>query len=67
MIRSGIPSLRTLVIEAVSSFDSRDFDEHLMQHIDEAQLESDPQYRYEYLAGFIGFGPDDVKLIQAGA
>jgi hypothetical protein len=38
-----------------------------MQHIDEAQLESDPQYRYEYLAEFIGFGPDDVKLIQAGA
>ena len=38
-----------------------------MQHLDEAQLESDPQYRYEYLAEFIGFGPDDVKLIQAGA
>lgn len=38
-----------------------------MQHIDESKLESDPQYRYEYLAGFIGFGPDDVKLIQAAA
>ena len=38
-----------------------------MQRIDEAQLESDPQYRYEYLAEFIGFGPEDVKLIQSGA
>lgn len=38
-----------------------------MQHIDESKLESDPQYRYEYLAEFIGFGPDDVKLIQAAA
>ena len=38
-----------------------------MQHIDEAKLESDPQYRYQYLADFIGFGPDDVKLIQAAA
>ena len=38
-----------------------------MQQIDEAQLESDSQYRYEYLADFIGFGPDDVKLIQTAA
>lgn len=38
-----------------------------MLNIDEAKLESDPQYRYEYLADFIGFGPDDVKLIQAAA
>lgn len=38
-----------------------------MQKIDEAKLESDPQYRYEYLAEFIGFGEDDVKLIQAAA
>lgn len=38
-----------------------------MQTIDEQRLETDPQYRYEYLADFIGFGPDDVKLIQASA
>ena len=38
-----------------------------MQHIDESKLESDPEYRYEYLAEFVGFGADDVKLIQAAA
>ncbi len=38
-----------------------------MQQIDEARLETDPAYRYEYLAGFIGFGPDDVARIQAFA
>lgn len=38
-----------------------------MQSIDEARLETDPQYRYEYLAEFIGFGPDDASLIQASA
>jgi hypothetical protein len=38
-----------------------------MQFIDESRLETDPLYRYEFLANFIGFGPDDVKLIQAAA
>ena len=38
-----------------------------MQTIDESKLESDPWYRYEYLAEFIGFGSDDVALIQAFA
>ena len=38
-----------------------------MQIIDEARLETDSQYRFEYLAGFIGFGPDDAALIQASA
>ncbi len=38
-----------------------------MQQIDEARLEAEPQYRYEYLAEFIGFGPDDVAAIQAFA
>ena len=38
-----------------------------MQSIDEARLETDPEYRYEYLAGFIGFGPSDIKLIQVSA
>jgi len=38
-----------------------------MQTIDEARLETDPQYRYEYLAGFMGFGPEDAALIQASA
>jgi hypothetical protein len=38
-----------------------------MQHIDEEKLETDLQYRYEYLTDFISFGPDDVQLIQASA
>ena len=38
-----------------------------MQMIDEARLETDSQYRYDYLAGFIGFGPEDATLIQACA
>lgn len=38
-----------------------------MQSIDEARLETDPQYRFEYLAGFIGFGSEDASLIQASA
>ncbi len=38
-----------------------------MQSIDEARLETDPQYRFEYLAGFMGFGPEDAALIQASA
>lgn len=38
-----------------------------MQQIDEARLESDAQYRYEFLADFIGFGADDVRLIQSSA
>ena len=38
-----------------------------MHTIDEPRLESDPQYRYEYLAEFIGFGPEDVALIQSSA
>ncbi len=35
-----------------------------MQTIDEARLETDPQYRYDYLAEFIGFGAADAALIQ---
>lgn len=38
-----------------------------MQRIDEAQLDTDSQYRYEFLADFIGFGPEDVAAIQAFA
>ncbi len=38
-----------------------------MQQIDESKLETDSQYRYEYLAEFIGFGPEDVRFIQASA
>jgi hypothetical protein len=35
-----------------------------MRHIDESRLEQDPQYRFDYLAEFIGFGPEDAALIQ---
>ncbi len=38
-----------------------------MKKIDEQKLETDLQYRYEYLAEFIGFGPEDVSLIQMSA
>ncbi len=38
-----------------------------MQHIDEARLDTDSQYRFEYLAGFIGFSAEDAALIQASA
>ena len=35
-----------------------------MQPIDEPRLETDAQYRYEYLAEFIGFTPQDAVAIQ---
>ncbi len=38
-----------------------------MQHIDESKLETDLEYRFQFLADFIGFGPDDVALIHAVA
>lgn len=38
-----------------------------MKHIDATELESNIQERYEFLSAFIGFGSDDVKLIQASA
>lgn len=38
-----------------------------MQTIDEARLETDSQYRYEYLAEFIGFSSADAALIQGFA
>ena len=38
-----------------------------MKRIDEGLLETDSQQRYEYLAEFIGFGDDDIRLIQASA
>lgn len=38
-----------------------------MHQIDEPRLESDLGYRFEYLAGFMGFGPEDVAVIHASA
>jgi hypothetical protein len=38
-----------------------------MKHVDEKRLESDLGYRFEYSAGFMGFGPDDVAAIHASA
>ncbi len=38
-----------------------------MQQIDEARLESDLEYRFQYLAGFIGFGEEDIKAIHGAA
>jgi hypothetical protein len=38
-----------------------------MQHIDEYRLDHDLGYRFNYLAEFIGFGPEDVQTIHAAA
>lgn len=38
-----------------------------MQHIDEARLENDLGYRFQYLAEFMNFGPDDIAAIHGAA
>jgi hypothetical protein len=38
-----------------------------MKHIDEPRLETDLGYRFQYLAEFIGFGPDDVAVVHGAA
>jgi hypothetical protein len=38
-----------------------------MKVIEEGRLESDLGYRFEYLAEFIGFGPDDIEAVHAAA
>ena len=38
-----------------------------MQHIDEARLESDLEYRFGYLAQFMGFEQDDIDAIHGAA
>ena len=38
-----------------------------MTAIDEPRLESDLGYRFGYVAGFIGFGPDDVAAVHGAA
>jgi len=38
-----------------------------MQKIDELRLESDLNYRFEYLAGFMGFSEDDIQAIHGAA
>ncbi|MBT6156293.1 MAG: hypothetical protein HOL01_09190 [Planctomycetaceae bacterium] len=38
-----------------------------MQKVDEARLETDLQYRFEYLSEFIGFDESDVAVIHASA
>ncbi|MEI6232356.1 MAG: protoglobin family protein [Planctomycetota bacterium] len=38
-----------------------------MRHIDEGRLETDLGYRFEYVAEFMGFGADDIKVILGAA
>lgn len=38
-----------------------------MKKIDENRLESDLQYRFGYLAEFIGFGEEDIKTVKGAA
>jgi len=38
-----------------------------MEHINEERLESDLQYRFGYLAEFMGFGPEDIEVIHGAA
>lgn len=39
----------------------------VMKHIDEPRLESDLEYRFGYLAEFMGFGESDIKAIHEAA
>lgn len=39
----------------------------MVRHIDEARLETDLEYRFAYLAEFIGFGAEDIQAIHASA
>jgi len=38
-----------------------------MTRVDEARLETDLGYRFGYVAGFVGFGPDDVAAVHGAA
>ncbi len=38
-----------------------------MTHVDEPRLETDLAYRFEYVAGFVGFGPADAAAVHAAA
>jgi hypothetical protein len=38
-----------------------------VKHIDEPRLESDANYRFAYLAEFMGFGAEDIESIHAAA
>ncbi|GAB4465981.1 MAG: hypothetical protein OHK0029_37000 [Armatimonadaceae bacterium] len=38
-----------------------------MQHIDEERLETDLDYRFQYLAEFMGFGEEDIAVIHGAA
>lgn len=38
-----------------------------MTHVDEPRLESDLAYRFQHVAGFMGFGPDDIAAIHGAA
>lgn len=38
-----------------------------MKHIDEGRLETDIGYRFEYLADFMGFSPEDIETIHGAA
>jgi hypothetical protein len=38
-----------------------------LQHVDEPRLEKDLAYRFQYLAEFMGFGPEDIQAIHDAA
>ncbi|MDG3004588.1 protoglobin family protein [Paludisphaera mucosa] len=38
-----------------------------MKHIDEKRLEADVEYRFQYVAEYIGFGPGDERAIREAA
>jgi hypothetical protein len=38
-----------------------------VKHVDEARLETDLAYRFGYVAGFMGFGPDDIAAVHGAA
>lgn len=54
------------VVEPAISF-SNPGPSTLMKCVDETRLQTDLEYRFQFLADFIGFGPDDREAIQMAA
>src|SRR5262245_55691081 len=54
------------IIETASSSTIHE-GETIMVHIDEPRLENDLEYRFGYLAKFMGFGEEDIAAIHGAA
>ena len=38
-----------------------------MEHIERETLYTDPVYRFQYVAKFMGFGDEDIEVIKGAA